>query len=121
MADYYFDHIHLNSLDPPKTAEFYEKMFGAKRISTKEMADGRVMVNLNLNGTTILVSQPRGDSSQTGLNHFGLKTDDLGTAIGDLKAKGVDFTQDLTKVRPGFKMSFLLAPENVSIELQEVS
>ena len=93
-------------------------MFGAKQISINELGDGRVVVNLNLNGTTLLVSQ-LGDSSQAGLDHFGIRTDDLITAIDELKAKGVNFTQDLTEVRPGFRISFLLAPENVSIELQE--
>ena len=119
MPNYWYDHVHLFSPDPVKTAQFYEKMFGAKQISMHEFGDGRVMVNLNLNGTTLLVSQPRGDSLQAGLDHFGIRTDDLGTAIDELKAKGVIFTQDLTEVRSGFKISFLLAPENVSIELQE--
>jgi len=33
--------------------------------------------------------------------------------------RGVKFTQDIRQVRPNFKMSFLVAPEDVSIELQE--
>ena len=28
MPNYWFDHIHLMSPDPLKTAEFYEKSFG---------------------------------------------------------------------------------------------
>lgn len=119
MTDYLFDHIHLNSPDPRKTAEFYEKMFGAKQTSIRELGDGNTIINLNLNGTTILVSQPRDDSMKTGLDHFGIRTDDLGMAIEELKAKGINFTQDETEIQPGFKISFLLAPENVSIELQE--
>ena len=119
MPNYWFDHVHLMSPDPLKTVEFYEKMFGAKKISIRELADGRITANLNLNGTTILITQPRSDSSQTGLGHFGLGTDDLETAVEELKASGANFTQEVTEIRPGFKISFLLAPENVSIELQE--
>ncbi|MFC1847412.1 VOC family protein [Chloroflexota bacterium] len=119
MPNYQFDHVHLMSPDPLKTIEFYEKMFGAKKVSTRELPDGRVTANLNLNGTTILITQPRSDSSQTGLGHFGIRTDDLETAVKELKASGVNFTQEVTEIRPGFKISFLLAPENVSIELQE--
>ena len=119
MPNYWFDHVHLMSPDPLKTAEFYEKMFGAKRVSTRELADGRVTANLNLNGTTILITQQRSDSSQIGLVHFGLRTDDLEKAVEELKTSGVNFTQEVTEVQPGFKISFLLAPENVSIELQE--
>lgn len=119
MTDYQFDHIHLNSPDPQETAEFYEKMFGAERVSAHELGGGRVTVNLSLNGTTILISQPRGDSAQPGLAHFGIRTNDLEAAIEELKAKGVPFTMDMTEVRPGFRISFLTAPESVPIELQE--
>ena len=119
MPNYWFDHIHLTSPDPFKTVEFYEKMFGARQVSTRELDDGRVIVNLNLNGTTILVSQPRSDSLQPGLDHFGIITDDLATAAEELKAKGIHFTQDVTEVPHGLKISFLQAAENVTIELLE--
>lgn len=119
MPNYWVDHIHVMSQNPLETAEFYEEVFGARRVSTVEFDNGRVMVNLDLSGTKILVSRPGDDSAQTGLDHFGLGTDNLEAAVGELKAKGVEFTQDVTEVRPGFKISFLLAPQKVSIELQE--
>ena len=121
MPNYWFDHIHLMSPAPLSTAKFYEKMFGARQVSTHKFDDGRVTVNLNLNGTTILITQPRGDSSRAGLDHFGVSTDDLVAATEELKSNGVNFTQDVREVRPGFKISFLQAPENVTIELQEGS
>ena len=121
MPNYWFDHIHLMSPDPLKTAEFYEKTFGAKQVSKQERSDGRVSVKLDLNGTTILIAPARDDSVQNGLDHFGIRTDDLNTAAEELKASGVNFTQDVREVRPGFKISFLVAPENVTIELQEGS
>ncbi len=121
MPSYWFDHIHLMSPDPLSTAEFYEKMFGARRVTTRDLGNGRVFVNLNLNGTTILVSKPSGDDAQTGLVHFGIRTDNLDEAMDELEAKGVKFTRDITEVQPGFKISFLLAPESVPVELQEGS
>jgi len=121
MPSYWFDHIHLMSPDPLSTAEFYEKMFGARRVTTRDLGNGRVFVNLNLNGTTILVSKPSGDDAQTGLVHFGIRTDNLDEAVDELKAKGVKFTRDITEVQPEFKISFLLAPESVPVELQEGS
>ncbi|HEY94177.1 MAG TPA: VOC family protein [Dehalococcoidia bacterium] len=119
MPKYWFDHIHLKSTDAVKTAEFYEKMFGAKVISKREFGEGRAMVSLDLEGTTILIDPPREGTVQNGLDHFGIQTDDLKTAIEELKVKGVTFTQDYREVNPTFKMSFLTAPENVQIELQE--
>ena len=119
MPDYWIDHIHLTSPEPVKTAEFYVKMFGARQVSTHELGNGRVTVNLDMNGTTILISQQAADNAQTGLAHFGIGTDNLDEAVDDLKARGVEFTMDKREIRPGFKISFLTAPENVSIELQE--
>jgi catechol 2,3-dioxygenase-like lactoylglutathione lyase family enzyme len=119
MPKYWFDHIHLKSTDAVKTAEFYEKVFGATVISKREFGEGRAMVSLDLNGTSILIDPPREGTVQNGLEHFGIQTDDLKTAIDELKSQGVTFTQDYTEVMPTFKMSFLTAPENVKIELQE--
>ena len=121
MPDYWLDHIHLMSLDPVKTAEFYERMFGARRVSMLDLGNGRAMMNLDLNGTTILVGQRMSDDAQTGLAHFGIGTDDLDGAAYELKDKGVEFTLDAREVRPGFRISFLLAPDGVPIELQEGS
>lgn len=118
MPEYWFDHIHLKSLDPVKTAEFYEQMFGAKRVSSHDIGDGRAMVKLDLKGMTILINQTA-QGTQTGLVHFGIRTDKLDDSVAVMKGKGVKFTQDIRQVRPDFKMSFLMAPEDVSIELQE--
>ena len=119
MPEYWFDHIHLRSPDPVKTAEFYEQMFGAKRVSMRDEGDGRAMVKLDLKGITILINQQTGEGAQTGLVHFGIRTDKLDEAVLAMKERGVKFTQDIRQVRPDFKMSFLVAPEDVSIELQE--
>ena len=119
MPKYWFDHVHLRSTDAVKTAEFYEKMFGAKIVSKREFGEGRAMVSLDLDGTSILIDPPREGTVQNGLDHFGIQTDDLKTAIEELKSQGVTFTQDYREVMPTFKMSFLTAPENVQIELQE--
>jgi len=121
MPEYKFDHIHLMSADPVKTAEFYEKAFAAKRVKVSDMGGGRVNVSLSLNGVTILISKSREDTVQNGLGHFGIRTNDLKAAIAELKAGGVKFNQDLTEVRPDFKISFVAAPENVTIELQQGS
>lgn len=117
MPEYTFDHLHLTSPDPFKTAEFYEKLFGAKRVNDPDPNSERLTVNLDLNGTTMLISKA-GDDAQTGLVHFGIRSDDLDKSIEELKAAGVEFTMEKTEIRPDFTISFLTAPDNVSIELQ---
>ena len=118
MPEYRFDHIHLRSLDPVKTAKFYEQMFGAKIVNARDEGDGRASAKLDLKGVTILIGQAR-EGAQTGLVHFGIGTDKLEESVAALKGKGVKFTQEIRQVRPDFKMSFLAAPDDVSIELQE--
>ncbi len=126
MPNYWFDHVHLLSTNPLKTAKFYEQMFGAQTVGTQELTGGRTRVHLDLNGTTILAMNPRvqpliSSAPKTGLEHFGLRTDDLEAAVAELKAKGVEFVLEITEIQPGLKISYLLGPENVPIELQEGS
>lgn len=119
MPSYSFDHIHMASPDPLQTAAFYEKVFGAERLTVTELTKGRLIVKLNLNGVTMLISKPRDEKTPVGLWHFGIRTDNLEKAVAELKDKGADFTQGITEMRPGLKISFLQAPDNVGIEVQE--
>jgi len=127
MPSYCYDHIHLISPDPVKTAQFYEEMFNAKRVSVGELGAGRRSVELDLNGSRVLVmsrrvqpeTAPSSAETDDGLEHFGIRTDNLEAAVADLKAKGVQFKEEIREIRPGVKISFLWAPENVLIELLE--
>ena len=121
MPKYTFDHIHLISPDPAKTADFYEKMFGAKK-SIRDLGNGRTAVAVDLNGTKILIrAKNDGEADKPSLDHYGVRTDNLEQAIAELKAQGVAFTTEMRTVRPDFKMSFLRTPDGVSIELQQGS
>jgi lactoylglutathione lyase len=52
-----------------------------------------------------------------GLDHFGMTVDNLDAAVTELKGKGVAFTMEPKTIRPGVRIAFLTAPQNVSIEL----
>ena len=124
MLDYRFDHIHLISPDPLKTAQFYEEMFNARRVIVRELEGGFVSVELNLNGAKVLVMSQQGTGPSDkvdsyGLDHFGIITNNLEAAVAELKVKGVKFQQEIPQIRPGVKISFLWAPETVLIELVE--
>lgn len=119
MLNYWFEHIHLLSPDPLKTAEYYEKMFGAKKI-IKDLGNGRTVVSLDFHGISILIAPKQGgEVEKPSLDHFGVATNNLAMAVNDLKAKGVEFTKEITQVRPDFLISFLRTPDGVSIELQQ--
>ena len=126
MPKYWFDHAHVIGPDPIKTAEFYEKMLGAKRGAISKLPDGSMTLDLDLKGTIIKVRQPRAkpllpSSPLTGLEHFAVQTDNIEAAVSELKAKGVKFLQGITQSLPGVKATFFVAPEDVLIELIERS
>ena len=121
MPSYTFDHIHLLSADPEKTADFYVKTFGAKK-SVRDMGGGRKAVSVELSGTTILIrGKGEGEADKLSLDHFGIRTENLEKAVAELKAQGVEFTMEIRQIRPDFKISYLRTPDGVSIELQQGS
>ena len=127
MAKYWFGHIHLFSPEPTKTAQFYEKMFNAKVLTTRKFPDGRLSVDLDLGGLRLLVAERRAGREAVasrsevrhGLEHFGIETDNIEAAVAELKAKGTEFRDEIRLIRPGVKVAFLWAPENVLIEIVE--
>jgi lactoylglutathione lyase len=123
MSKFRWEHIHLRSPDPAATAAWYEDKLGAEVIRTPQ-PDGSMRIDLNLDGQKVFIAMaPAGKAADApsspylGLDHFGLTVDDIDKAVGDLKSRGVHFTMDPTTVRPGVRIAFLTAPENVSIEL----
>jgi lactoylglutathione lyase len=119
MPSYTFDHIHLLSPDPEKTADFYVKMFGAKK-SVRDMGNGRSAVTVTMGDTKFLIrAKNEGEAEKPSLDHYGIRTDNLEKAVAELKAQGVEFTIEPRAVRPDFKISFLRTPDGVSIELQQ--
>lgn len=127
MTRFHWEHVHLRSPDPAATANWYQDKLGAEVVRTPQ-PDGSTRIDLNLGGQKIFIAQAQPgktaappQSPYQGLDHFGLLVDDLDAAVSELKAKGVAFTMDPTQIRPGVKIAFLTAPENVSIELLQRS
>ena len=121
MATFTYDHIHLRSPNPEKTARWYERMFGAEVLRT--MQQGKPRIDLKLGGANIFIAQttpevhPAPTTPYQGLDHFGLSVSGIDAVVAELKAKGAEFTREPTTVRPGVRIAFLRAPEGVSIEL----
>ena len=118
MAKFKFDHIHLMSPDPEKTAEFYQKMFSARMQEPVELGGGKIMLSLDLGGVTMLISKTT-DEKQYGLSHIGISASHLQEAVAELKAKDVKFSLEITKISPQLTISFLQAPDNMRLELSE--
>ena len=124
MSSYHFDHLHQVTPDPEKAARFYVNMFGARVVDTRNIADGRVLISMELGGAPVSLISPTTQDQEApsppkyyGFHHIGIRTDDIDTAVTELKAKGVKFTREITEPIPGIRMTFLLGPDNVPIEL----
>jgi hypothetical protein len=60
-----------------------------------------------------------GGSSRFGTDHIGLLVDDLDATAAELKRRGVQFQMEPSEFRPGLRISFILGPDQVRIELLE--
>ncbi len=128
MPKYWFDHVHLVTKNPETAAGFYEKMFGAKRDGFLELPDGRKLVSVAIDGASIKTSNPRPEPlvpntlpDGCGLEHFGLGTDNIEEAVAELKASGVRCVLEIKAISPTTKIAYFISPEDILIELLEVS
>ncbi len=117
MTNYKYSHEHLMSPNPEKTADFYIKMFGAKTDRVVKRPSGGVSIFLNLNGTTIVISEKA--QPPYGLDHFGIATDNIDATVKELKSAGYKFTMEITAIPPKTRIAFFQAPDNALIELVE--
>lgn len=123
---YHFDHVHVVSKDPKATADYYRRMFDAKVIESIQ-PDGKPRIDVDLNGLMIflypaspeenLPAAPAG--RYLGLDHFGLRVDNLDETCAELKRRGMEFTAEPVTIRPGLKIAFVRGPENSRIEILE--
>ena len=125
MAKYTWDHIHLRTVNPEATAQWYERMLGAEVIRT--MQQGKPRIDLKLGGANIFIApvapgdgvNPPPATPYQGLDHFGLTVSGIDSLVAELKGKGVEFTKEPATIRPGVRVCFIRGPEGVSIELLE--
>ena len=126
MVTYSYDHIHIRSREPIETARYFSKMFDAKILESVQ-SDGQSRVDIDINGLIIFLAQaedatPAGPADPyVGLDHFGLRVDDLEAAAADLKSKGAEFSMEPKDLRPGLRIAFVRAPGDVRIELLQRS
>ncbi len=121
-----YDHIHLRTRDPEATAQYYNKIFDAQIIESIQ-SDGQSRIDLDISGLTIFIAKAPPDDdvpdapsdAYLGLDHFGLQVDNLEEAATELNRRGAHFTTEPFQLRPGLKIAFIQAPDNVRIELLE--
>jgi len=121
---YTYDHIHLRTKNPQATLEFYQKMFDATPVEYVQ-SNGQPRVDLDLNGLTIFIAAVPADATlptapaepYIGLDHLGLRVDDVDAATAELKRRGAQVIVEPRTIRPGVRIAFIQGPDNVRIEL----
>ena len=124
MADFTYDHVHLRSPSPDETAAYYQRMFGAKIIKSV-MSNGLPRTDIELGGVMVFIAQVPPDAalsekpegSYVGLDHLGLRVNNIDAVCAELKAKGAEFTIEPRTIRPGVRVAFVRGPQNVLVEL----
>ena len=121
---YACDHVHLRSRNSVAAAGFYVAMFSAREV--RRVGDDPVQrVVLDLGGLTVFIEQAPADAHPAaptpclGLEHLGLRVDDIDAAMADLTARGVPVRTPITRRGPGLRVAFVEGPDGASIELLE--
>ena len=124
---YSVNHVHIRAKDPQKSAEWYEKYFDAKILSSREVMPGTITVSMDAGGPVRLniSSQPEGSSDDTipaelnrlGLEHFGFDTDDIEADIKKFEKDNIRVVLPITEIPGGTKLAYIEGPDKVLIEL----
>jgi catechol 2,3-dioxygenase-like lactoylglutathione lyase family enzyme len=125
MSSYHHHHTHVTSQDVEKAVEFYTQVMKAEVKKVQGSGD-RKMVDIDLGGVPVRISSSTGaDNAWTGLryglHHLGLILNNMDEFAANLKANGVEFVVEPTQPRPGVKLAFIKAPDNVLFEIVELS
>jgi catechol 2,3-dioxygenase-like lactoylglutathione lyase family enzyme len=124
---YAINHVHIRSADPHASASWYEKHFGAKIVSEREVMPGTITISMELGGPVRLnvSSKPEGTSDERavaelnrlGLEHFGFAVEDLEADLERLEGAGIRIVLPLTEVVGGTRLAYIEGPDDVLIEL----
>ena len=126
MPTYTYDHIHLRTRDPKGMADYFHRVFDAKVLESVQ-SDGRPRIDLDLDGLIIFIAPVAPDADiaasppdpYLGLDHFGFRVDSVDETVAELKRRGAEIVDEPRTIRPGVRIAFVRAPDNIRIELLE--
>ena len=123
---YEFDHVHLKAVDPGAVADWYVRAFNftIERDWVRESGDRFVRCQTT-DGSVINISGARTDermgdadaSAHWGLEHFGIKGDDIDAEIARLTGLGAELMEGPLDQPGGLRIAFIKAPGDARIEL----
>jgi lactoylglutathione lyase len=130
-VSYKFNHVHLKSPDPEKTAKWYVDAFGFEIFGDDVRPFGDRFIRCRTSdGVVVNISNARsgeemgpGDSdAHWGLEHIGIEVDDIDAEIARLGRLGAPLLEGPIDMAGGFpRIAFVKAPDNVRIEIMQMS
>lgn len=125
---YKIHHIHIKSDDPKSTADWFVAAFGFGVISDETRAFGDRFIRLQDAANVLVmisgrrtneVLEPACTSSHLGLDHFGMRTNNLTDDLSRLSANGARVVEGPHNMLGGIRSAFLVVPGDVRVELIE--
>ena len=127
---YSFNHVHLKSSDPGKTADWYVEAFGFEIVNDENprpqgdrfircrTKDG---VAINISGARTGELMGEGDATaHWGLEHFGIEVDAIEAELKRLEGLGAEVLEGPTRTATGLSIAFIQAPDDVRIEVMQL-
>jgi len=121
-----FEHGHIKSRDPRKTAQWWADVFGAKLLP-EFGSGGTLFAPIEIDGIKVNISSPSPAEAEQmgegnaalhyGLEHIGLLTDDLDADLARLRDQGLEIFE--VRETPTMRIAFVETPESVRVELMQ--
>jgi lactoylglutathione lyase len=116
-----FHHVHLASPDPDKTLTWYQSTFGGERTKLQNRLDAVLYGKVWL--LAVRAMTPVAATEGRAIDHLGFSVPNLDAAAAEIKQKGMTFQTEPRALTPpspsAAKISFLIGPDTVRIEIVE--
>lgn len=119
MIEFKWDHLQLASTDAEATAAWFARCLSAEIVRRPGRVDLRLGdINLFI---TKLAQADNGTSAapREGIDHFGVRVDDLDAAFAHLLAEGAEIVQPIKQIRAGVRGCYVKAPGQIVVEILE--
>ena len=112
-APRYIHHVNFPTTDPDRTAEWYTKVFGMKRIMPKS----NTRVVLMTRGNFDLHFTPVEEMERMAPYHFAVEVDDWDDFLAHLKDLGIRHTRPIERPENQSKFCYIHDPDHTMIEI----
>ncbi len=123
-----FDHVHVRCQNPEAAAKYFIDVFGGQDAGRNEIG-GWPIIKVELGGQILCFSpkkegmevEPNSGRARYGLYQLGYQVEDMEQTVAELKAKGAEFIAGPLQPKPGLTVAFIKGPENIEVEILQLS